>query len=79
VKNTDITNLYLVTHEVNVDFDVFGTPMLHGVNGQVDSRHIITIHNSRSVNWTMQLLQKMMNPTTLSNNMRNRTVLSFST
>jgi hypothetical protein len=79
VKNPNITNLYLVADEVNINLDIFCAPMLNWVNRQVNSKNVITVHNSRPVEWAMQFLQKITNPATLGNHVSNRTILGFCT
>jgi hypothetical protein len=79
VKNTNFANLDLVMHEMYVNLDLFCSPMLHKVNKKIDSRNVMTIHNCRPIDKTIQFLQKITYLATLGNNMSNCTVLCFIT
>jgi hypothetical protein len=56
MQNADFTNLYFVADEVDVNLNVFCTPMLNRVDRQVDSGYIVAINDCRPVNGAMQFL-----------------------
>ena len=47
MKNTKLTQLYLLADEVNIKFNVLGALMLHRIGREIGGRNIIT-ENHRS-------------------------------
>jgi hypothetical protein len=78
VKNTNLTNLNFVPDKMYVNLNVLRSTVLNWVCRQVDSRDVVTVDNSRPVNRLVQFLQKLSNPATLGNNMRDSTIFCFS-
>ena len=53
--------------------------MVDRISGHIDGVNIVTVYDGRRGNGRVELLEKLMKPTTLGNSMGNRAVLSFST
>ena len=49
------------------------------ISGHIDDANIVTVHDGRRGNGHVELLEKLMKPTTLGNSMGNHAVLSLST
>uniref|UniRef100_A0A0A8YGQ0 Uncharacterized protein n=1 Tax=Arundo donax TaxID=35708 RepID=A0A0A8YGQ0_ARUDO len=79
MKNTNMTNGYLLLDKVNINFNVLGVPMLDRVGGHVDGANIVTIDNSCRLQGKVELTKKLMNPPTFCNGVSYSTILSFST
>jgi hypothetical protein len=56
VKNTNSPDGDPFPNEVKVDLHVLGALMLHGVGGEVDGAHIVTIDKASRGERLMQLL-----------------------
>jgi hypothetical protein len=65
--------------EVNVDLDVLRATMVDRISGHIDSANIITVHDGRTSNGRVELLEKLTKPTALDHGMGNHAVLSLST
>ena len=44
MKDADLAHLDLFSHEMNINFYVFGPLMLNWISGQVDSTDVVTIN-----------------------------------
>ena len=79
MKHTDLTQGHTIANEVKVDLDVFGSLILNWVSGHVDGADVVAEHNRGGGRWSMKLVEKLPDPTSLSNGVGNSTVLGFST
>jgi hypothetical protein len=59
---------------MNVHLNVFRTAVLDWIGGEVHRGNIVAVDDRRPDNGLMEILQKLMNPTTFSNN----TIFRFS-
>jgi len=78
-QHPDLSQGNLVADEVNVDLDVLRATMVDRISGHIDGVNIVTVHDGRRGNGRVELLEKLMKPTTLGNGMGNHAVLSLST
>ena len=79
MKNPDLTKRHLLPNEVDVNLNVLGATMLDRIRGHVDSTNVVTQDNRGRRQRAMKLTKKLTDPTTLNNNMSNRTVLRLGT
>src|SRR4051812_41744413 len=79
MKDPDSTNGNLLSYKVDIQLYVFCPSMLNRVCREVDCSDIIAINNGGLLHRTAQLLEKMTNPASLSNDGGDSTILSFST
>ena len=56
MENTNVANLNLVSNKVNIDLNVFGTTVLHGVGTEVHCRNVIAINNRSFVERPVKFL-----------------------
>ena len=70
--------MQFVTHEMAVNFDVFGPLMESRTRGNMDSRLIITKNQSWRRNWDMKITEKLLNPSNFTSSGSKSTILSFS-
>ena len=45
MKNTKLTQLYLLADEVNIKFNMLGALMLHRIGREIGGRNIITVNH----------------------------------
>jgi hypothetical protein len=74
MKNTKLTKHHQFTNEMYVDLDMFCSPMMNRVTGEVDDRHIVTVEDNGFVNIDMELLKKVLQPVTLNRGICDTTV-----
>jgi len=56
MKNTELPQSYLLTDEVNVDFDVLRAAVMDWVGCHVHSAHIVTVDHGRTGDEDVQLM-----------------------
>ena len=78
MQHTDLTHGNTIANEVEIDLDVFGTPMLYWVCGHVDGADVVAEDDRRRRRWSMKLLEKLPKPTRLSHGVSHGAVLGFS-
>jgi hypothetical protein len=79
MENANLSQSNLLTDEVDVDLDMFGTTMIDGVGSHIDSVDIVAVDDHRQGNQDMQLLEDSSQPTALSHHMGHSAVLRLST
>jgi hypothetical protein len=79
MEHTQITKSHLLTHNMYIKFNVLGTPMPDGVGREINNAHVIIVDNRGAVKGPPELLQKIMEPTSLGDGSSNNTVFSLST
>ena len=77
MKNPNLTERHLFPNKVNVNLDVLRTAMLNRVASHVNSADIITENDCSGVKGTLEFLEKLAKPTTLSHDMSHGAVLCF--
>jgi hypothetical protein len=79
MKDTNFAKGDLLTNKIYVNLNVFDSPMLNWIRGHVDGGHVLTVDKCGGMEWTMKLLKKFTEPTTLRNGMSHSVIFSFST
>ena len=79
MKNTKLTQLNLLTDEVNIKFNVLGALVLHRISREIGGRYVITEDHSSLRKRNPKLTKKMTKPTSLRNDVGNSSVLDLST
>jgi hypothetical protein len=79
MENPNFTKGDSLTDKMNVDLNVLRATMLHRIGRHVDGGHIVTVDKCGGVKRTMELLQKLPQPTAFRNSMSDNTILSFRT
>jgi hypothetical protein len=64
---------------VNVDLYVLRAVMLDWIRYHVDVTHIVTIDNGGCLDWNMEIIEKLAQPTTFGNNMGHRLIFRLGT
>jgi hypothetical protein len=78
MEHLNLSQGNLVVDEVNVNLYVLHAITVDRISSHIDNANIIAVHDSRRSNRCVELLKKLMKPTTLGDNMRNHAVLSLS-
>jgi hypothetical protein len=79
MENPNFTKGDSLTDKMNVDLNVLRATMLHRIGRHVDGRYIVTVDKRGRMKRTVELLQKLSQPTTFRNSMSDSTILSFRT
>jgi hypothetical protein len=79
MEHTQSTKSHLLTHNMYIKFNMLGTLMLDGVGREINNAHIITADNRGAVKGPPELLQNIMETTSLGDGSSNNTVFSLST
>ena len=74
-----MTKSYLFPNKMDINLNVLGALMMNRVGGEIDRRDIITVDNRGLVNRRQELMEKLLEPRTLSNDVGDGAVLRFST
>lgn len=75
LKNAKFTNGYLLPNEVDVDLDVFGSPVMDGVASHVHTGDVVAVGHRRLRNGVVKLAKKLSEPRALSHRIGDATVL----
>ena len=62
MHDADITNSNTLPHEVKIDLNVLGVLMLDRVGGYVDSADVVTIDQRGALRSSMELKEKLTQP-----------------
>ena len=79
MKDTKITNSHALSNKVEINLDVLGTLMLNRIGGHVDSTDVITINQFGVAKGSVELLNELAQPCSLSNSISHCVILSFIT
>ena len=74
-----MTKSHLLPNKMDTNLNVLGALMMNRVGGEIDRRDIITVDNRGLVNRRQELMEKLLEPRTLSNDVGDGAVLRFST
>jgi hypothetical protein len=77
VKNAELSHCNLFSDEVDVELDVLGSTMMHGVLRHVDGRHIVAVRNGGFGNVDVELVEEMPDPGALGDGVRDSAVLGL--
>jgi hypothetical protein len=78
MKNAHSTKSNLLTDEMDIQLNVFGSPVMYWIGRHVYCTDIIAVNNGGCMNRTVQLLKYMANPTSFSNTGGHGTIFRFS-
>ncbi|XP_047085243.1 abscisic acid 8'-hydroxylase 3-like [Lolium rigidum] len=78
MENAHSTKSNLLTDEMDIQLNVFGSPVMYWIGRHVYCTEIIAINNGGCMNRTVQLLKYMANPTSFSNTGGHGTIFCFS-
>jgi hypothetical protein len=79
VQYTSFTEGDSFSNEVQVNLDMLRALVLDEVGGEVDNTDIVTINNCGAAKRTSKFLQKVTQPTGLSDSIRNSVIFSLCT
>jgi hypothetical protein len=77
VKNAELSHCNLFSNEVDVELNVLGSMMMHGVLRHVDGRHIVAVRNGGFGNVDTELAEEMPDPGSLGDDVRDSTILGL--
>jgi hypothetical protein len=77
VQDVDITDGNMLPNEVEVDLDMLRTLVLNGVGGEVDGADVVTIDDGALWQRSMELLEELLEPTSLSHAIGHGMILSL--
>ena len=77
MKNTKLAELDLLSNEVDIQFNVLGTLVLHRIRRKVDGRHIVTVDNGGLVDGDVEVSEKLTKPTSLGHSIGYCSVFRF--
>ena len=77
--NTELANGYLLSDEVYVKLDVFGSPMVHRIMSHVNRRDVVAERDRRRGNLVEQFGEQLAKPGTLGDGIGDGAVLRLGT
>jgi hypothetical protein len=77
MQDADITDGNVFPDEVEVDLDMLGMLVLNGVGGEVDGVDIVTVDESALWQWSMDLLEELLEPTSFGHTIGHDMILSL--
>ena len=77
MQNAHIPERYLLTHKVDVELQMLRAPMMNGILGEVDGRHVVAVDDCCLVHGDLQLSEQLMKPTAFSSRIGNTAILRF--
>ena len=77
MEHQNLSQCNLFTDEVDANLNMLHATMMDGVGRQVDSNHVVAVDNRHQRDRDVKLLEKLLQPTTLSHDMSDNTVLRF--
>jgi hypothetical protein len=78
VQDADITDGNTFPDEVVVDLDMLCTLVLNGVGGEVDSADVVTVDEIALWQWSMELLEELLKPTSFNHAVGHSKILNLS-
>jgi hypothetical protein len=79
MQDTDITDGNVFPDEVEVDLNMLNMLVLNEIAGEVDDVDIVTVDESALRQWSMELLDELLEPTSFSHTIGCGAILSLST
>jgi len=79
MHDADFTNGNTLPHEVEIDLNVLGALMLDGVGAHVNGADVVTIDQRGALRSSMELKEKLTQPSGFGDTIGHCTILSFST
>ena len=78
MHNTDIIEADAFANKVQANLHMLGTLMLNRVAGEIDRADVVTINNSGTLKWTVELHEQLAQPISFRNTIGGSAVLSLS-
>jgi hypothetical protein len=75
MQHLELAKCDLLTNKMDVELDMFGPPMVHGVLGEVNSRHVVAVDDCDLVDEDVKFAKKISEPATLCSRIGDRPVL----
>jgi hypothetical protein len=77
VQDVDITDGSMFPDKLEVDHDMLFMLVLNGVGGEVDGTDVVAIDESALGQWSMELLEELLEPTSFSHVIGHDVILSL--
>ena len=77
MKNSNVPQRNTISNEMKVDLNVFGALVLDWIRGHVHSTDIVAEDNCSTGQGSVELLEKLAEPTSFSNGVGNASILRF--
>jgi hypothetical protein len=78
MQNADVPQRNTISNKMKVDLNVFGALVLDWIRGHVHNTNIIAEDNCSTRQGSVELLEKLAEPTSFSNGFGNASILRFS-